>query len=378
MQEFWQGYLKGAVPSHLGSQITPENTVAAEVHCDLKRTASQRRVTPGVLLYAAWAIILGLANSTKDVVIGMTFSGRDAPLAGVNKVTPLDKYLEDVQSNLWAVARNALYGLRKILKASSQAKDLFNTMVNFLIKIPTSTPAGGLRQLPESNLRTVEYTRIKLCNESLNRITLTSTLEPRYAQALADTLAAILGAASDQPLTKLREFRLVQPVPRLIERLDDPVGSVPVSAVHTIQAEDRVESPGGELAHSALQRMAASHLSRTAVEDISGARIMYAGLAIKMNQLAGLLRERGLELEQIVPIMLKKSINTIITMFGILVAGGAFLPLGPENPWERNLGILEDCGAKLVITDQLNTDFFKGTFYKVIIINAIAWDTIPL
>lgn len=83
MQEFWQGYLEGAVPSHLGSQIAPENTVAAEVHCDLKRTASQRRVTPGVLLYAAWAIILGLANSTEDVVIGVTFSGRDAPLAGV-------------------------------------------------------------------------------------------------------------------------------------------------------------------------------------------------------------------------------------------------------------------------------------------------------
>ncbi|EDP52231.1 hypothetical protein EMGR_001523 [Emarellia grisea] len=395
MQEFWQGYLEGAVPSHLGSQIAPENTVAAEVHCDLKRTASQRRVTPGVLLYAAWAIVLGLANSTEDVVMGVTFSGRDAPLAGVlqmsgptlmvaplrvkvNKVTPLDKHLEDVQSNLWAVARNAPYGLRKILKASGQAKDLFDTMVNFLIKIPTSTPAGGLRQLPESNLGTVEYTRIELRNESLNRVTLTSTLEPRYAQALADTLAAILGAASDQPLTKLGEFRLVQPVPRLMERLDDPVGSVPVSAVHTIQAEDRVESPGGELAHSALQRMAASHPSRTAVEDISGARITYAGLAIKMNQLAGLLRERGLELEQIVPIMLEKSINTIVAMFGILVAGGAFLPLGPENPRERNLGILEDCGAKLVIADQLNADFFKGTSYEVIVIDAIAWDTIPL
>ncbi|KAH1484319.1 Nonribosomal peptide synthetase 7, partial [Aspergillus fumigatus] len=83
MQEFWQGYLEGAVPSHLGSQIAPENTVAAEVHCDLKRTASQRRVTPGVLLYAAWAIVLGLANSTEDVVMGVTFSGRDVPLAGV-------------------------------------------------------------------------------------------------------------------------------------------------------------------------------------------------------------------------------------------------------------------------------------------------------
>ncbi|EAW21021.1 putative nonribosomal peptide synthase [Aspergillus fischeri NRRL 181] len=395
MQKFWQEYLDGAVPSRLGSQVAPENTVAAEVHCDLKSTASQRRVTPGVLLYAAWAIVLGLANSTDDVVMGVTFSGRDAPVTGVlqmsgptlmvaplrvkvNKSTPLDTYLENVQSNLWAVASNAPYGLRKILKASGQPKDLFDTMANFLIKIPASTPAGGLRQLPESNLGTVEYSKVELRNESLNRVTLTSTLEPGYAQALADTLAAVLDAASDGPVTKLEEFKLVQPVPRLMDRLDDPVGDVPVSGAQTIKVEDRVESPDGELAHSALQRIAASHPSWTAVEDISGARITYAGLAIKMNQLAGCLRKRGLELEQIVPIMLEKSINTIIAMFGILVAGGAFLPLGPENPRERNLGILEDCGAKLVITDKLNAEFFKCTSYEVIVIDAIAWDTIPL
>ncbi|KAF4181180.1 hypothetical protein CNMCM7927_000746 [Aspergillus lentulus] len=395
MQKFWQEYLDGAVPSRLSSQAAPENTVTAEVHCDLKSTASQRRVTPGVLLYAAWAVVLGLANSTEDVVMGVTFSGRDAPVPGVlqmsgptlmvaplrvkvKSTTPLDAHLENVQSNLWSVARNAPYGLRKILKASGQPKDLFDTMANFLIKIPTLTPPGGLRQLPKSNLGTVEYTKLELRNESLDRVTLTSTLEPGYAQALADTLAAILDTASDAPLTRLGEFKLVQPVSRLMERLDDPVGNVPVSEGQTIRVEDPAESPDAELAHSALQRIAASHPSWTAVEDIAGARITYAGLAIKMNQLAGLLRERGLELEQIVPIMLEKSINTIVAIFGILVAGGAFLPLGPENPRERNLGILEDSGAKLVITDQLNADFFEGTSYEVVIIDAVAWDTIPL
>lgn len=395
MQKFWQEYLDGAVPSRLGSQAAPENTVTAEVHCDLKSTASQRRVTPGVLLYAAWAVVLGLVNSTEDVVMGVTFSGRDAPVAGVlqmsgptlmvaplrvkvKSTTPLDAHLENVQSNLWAVARNAPYGLRKVLKASGQPKDLFDTMANFLIKINTPTPPGGLRQLPESNLGTVEYTKLELRNESLDRVTLTSTLEPGYAQALADTLATVLDTASDAPLTRLGEFKLVQPVSRLMERVDDPVGNVPVSEGQTIKVEDPAESPDAELAHSALQRIAASHPSWTAVEDIAGARITYAGLTIKMNQLAGLLRERGLELEQIVPIMLEKSINTIVAMFGILVAGGAFLPLGPENPRERNLGILEDSGAKLVITDQVNAEFFEGTSYEVIIIDAVAWDTIPL
>lgn len=397
MQKFWQAYLAGVVPSGLGSQAAPENTVTSKVHCDLKNTASQRGVTPGVLLYAAWAVVLGLANSTQDVVMGVTVSGRDAPVPGilqmsgptlmvaplrvkVDKAATLDVLLKNVQLNLWGVARNAPYGLRRILKTSGQSKDLFDTMANFLIKIPPPTAPGGLRQMPESNLGTVEYTKLELRNESLDRVTLTSTLEPLYAQALADTLAAVLHAASNAPLTEIRELELVQPVPRVMGTMpNDSVDNVPGdSRAHINKFEDRAKSSDGRLGQSALLRIAASHPGRTAVEDLSGARITYSGLVIRMNQLAGLLRQKGVVLEQVVPIMLQKSINTVIAMFSILVAGGAFLPLDPEGPRERNMGILEDARAKLVITDKQNAEYFKETSYEIVTIDVVAWDTLPL
>jgi amino acid adenylation domain-containing protein len=54
------------------------------------------------------------------------------------------------------------------------------------------------------------------------------------------------------------------------------------------------------------------------------------------------------------------------------------LPLGPENPRNRNLGILEDCEAKHVITDRLNKSFFDGLPYQVIIVDDIDWNSLPI
>ncbi|KAL5363155.1 Nonribosomal peptide synthetase 7 [Aspergillus floccosus] len=396
MQEFWQTYLDGVVPTRLGSRAAPENTLTSEINCDLKSTALQRGVTPGVLLYAAWAVVLGLVTSTEDVVMGVTISGRDAPVPGilqmssptlmvaplrvkVDRASPLDVLFRDVQINLWGVARNAPYGLRKILKTSGQSKDLFDTMPNFLSKIPAPSRPGSLKLMPESNLGTAEYAKLELRNKNLDRVTLTSTLAPQYAQALVDTLVAVLRAGFDAPFTKIGELKLAQQVPGLTDRLKGPLGNVPGDFdARANEVNAPVVSLDVELAHSALQRVAVSHPSRTAVEDLSGARLTYSGLAIKMNQLAGLLREKGVVLEQIVPIMLEKSINTIVAMFGILVAGGAFLPLGPENPRERNMGIIEDCGATLIITDKENAEFFVGTSYNLVIIDAVVWDELPL
>lgn len=406
MQTFWKNYLDGAFPSKLGSHTACENIVIAEVGYDLKRTASNIKVTPSVLLYAAWAIVLSNACSIYDVVMGVTLSGRDAPVPGilqmsgptlliaplrvkVDKTGSLESHLEKVQSSLWEVAKHAQYGLRNILKTSGQPKELFDTMANFLIKMPPSTTTGGLKALPESNLGTVEYTKLELRNDSLDRITLCSTLDPRYAQNLADSVAVVLKSVSDRPLTIIGELELMHTGTKLTGAFPGQAASLQaveylrtLPEMQKIKLEHRVPTPSQnpecELAHSALQRIAASNPSKTAVEDVSGDKITYAGLSIKINQLAVLLKEKGVVLEQVVPMMLEKSINTITAMFGIFAAGGAFLPLGPENPRERNIGILEDCEATVVITDRLNARFFNGTMYNVVVIDGIEWDAIPI
>ena len=403
MRNFWNKYLAGAASSKLGSNSAPENTVTAEVGHDLKSTASNLKVTPSVLLYAVWAIVLSSVCCTDDVVMGVTLSGRDVPVSDilqmsgptlliaplrvkVNKSSSLAEHMENVQSGLWEIAKHAQYGLRNILKASGQSKELFDTMANFLIKIPSHMRQDGLRALPENNLGTVEYTKLELHNADLNRVTLCSTLEPEYAQSLADTVADILKAACDRPISVIEELNRRQSVANIANGFDSTLQATGhdniQSGIHEKKYEDPVSTLkyGSEydLAQSALQRIAITYPSKTAVEDYSGNKITYAGLSIKINQLGHLLRAKGVVLEQIVPMMLEKSINSIVAMFGILVAGGAFLPLGPDNPRERNLGILEDSGSTIVITDRLNAKFFNDTKYEIVVIDDVEWDTIAI
>jgi len=68
------------------------------------------------------------------------------------------------------------------------------------------------------------------------------------------------------------------------------------------------------------------------------------------NQLAHFLREKGIAPEEKVAILLPRCSEVYIAMLGVLKAGGAYIPLDPEIPAERINYIMEDSGAKLIIT----------------------------
>ncbi|OJJ70923.1 hypothetical protein ASPBRDRAFT_196470 [Aspergillus brasiliensis CBS 101740] len=387
MQTFWKKYLDGAVPTRLGAQTEQQTLVSASLHTDLKSTASALKVTPSMLLYAAWSLVLARATSSPDVVVGVTLSGREAPIPGILQmsgptlmIAPLrvrvhpdssfQAHLASVQASLWDVARHAQYGLRKILKVSRQPKDLFDTTVNFLIKVDSMpNTAGGLTILPEKNYGTHDYIKLELSNEDLGRVTLSSMLEQGYARLLVQSVADILRVAAEAPDTRVGELELAR---------EGMVNAVGREVDGPVEVASKQSPADDELGHSAFHRIACNYPSRTAVEDATGASITYAGMAIKVNQLAGLLRAKGVVLEQVVPLLLEKSISTIISMLGVMVSGGAFLPLGPENPRERNLGIMEDCEAKVVITDRQNAGFFDDLTYEVIVIDDLDWDAMPI
>lgn len=76
----------------------------------------------------------------------------------------------------------------------------------------------------------------------------------------------------------------------------------------------------------------------------------YSELNKRANQLAKVLSEKGVGEESIVAIMVPRSIESIIGILAILKAGGAYLPIDPGYPDERKLYMLEDSGAKILLT----------------------------
>jgi amino acid adenylation domain-containing protein len=72
----------------------------------------------------------------------------------------------------------------------------------------------------------------------------------------------------------------------------------------------------------------------------------------RAHRLALHLRGRGVGPDVPVNLLLERSTDLLVAVFGILKAGGAFVPLDPATPLHRLELLLEDCGAPLVITQE--------------------------
>lgn len=86
----------------------------------------------------------------------------------------------------------------------------------------------------------------------------------------------------------------------------------------------------------------------------------YIELNGKANQLARMLRDKGVKPDTIVGIMAERSMEMIIGIMGILKAGGAYLPIDPDYPSDRVKYMLEDSGAAILLTQGKLKDRIAG------------------
>jgi amino acid adenylation domain-containing protein len=94
-------------------------------------------------------------------------------------------------------------------------------------------------------------------------------------------------------------------------------------------------------------------------------QLSYRELNQRANQLAHYLRELGVGPEQIVGILMDRSVEMVTAVLAVLKAGGAYLPLDSEYPQERLSFMLSDAGVGLLLTrEQL-----PRTEIKVIAVN---------
>lgn len=97
-----------------------------------------------------------------------------------------------------------------------------------------------------------------------------------------------------------------------------------------------------------FERQAALHPDKTAV-IACGRSLTFRELNENANRIANHLLDLGLTLEQMVGVMLPRTVDVYAARQGILKAGGAFLPIDPEYPDERISYILEDSRAEFIL-----------------------------
>lgn len=139
-----------------------------------------------------------------------------------------------------------------------------------------------------------------------------------------------------------------------VANADTPVSRLPLltpaareQLVHgfnqTTQALD------GTLFAQRLERQAAGSPARIAA-GFEGQTLDYAALNRRANQLAHHLQGLGVQAGVRVGICMDRSLDLLVALLAVHKSGGAYVPLDPDFPAERLAYMLEDSGARVLIT----------------------------
>ena len=90
---------------------------------------------------------------------------------------------------------------------------------------------------------------------------------------------------------------------------------------------------------------------RTAVV-FEGDRLSYGELNRRANQLARLLRRRGVTGGAAVGVCLERSLDMIVALLGVQKAGAAYVPMDPRFPADRLQFMLADSGIRALIASE--------------------------
>ncbi len=128
-----------------------------------------------------------------------------------------------------------------------------------------------------------------------------------------------------------------------------------VSAVDT-EMRSRLQAWNGpavmrdpnDTVHGLFARCAQVHPQRCAV--VCGAALLsYHELNVRADRIAAALRARGIGADDLIAVLLERSVDAVVALLGILKAGAAYLPLDTAQPAERLAKVLTDAHAALVI-----------------------------
>lgn len=370
-EAFWRPRVSGL--AELGGILAPgedrdaRTTIAEHLGPDatkrLRAAAESLGVTRSTLLLGAWSLVLARHAGHEECVLGVTSSGRTRGATGNGEVVgvfintlPL-RVSFDPKQNVrdWLVALRAEQRARKPhertpladiqrLSGLPSGRSLFETLVVFDDESLTRMLAGSggpewagrsFRLIERTGYPVTLYARVDDDLE-LELVFDEARLGSARAKQLLSHLNHVLCSLPEQLDRPLAEIELLSPEERqaLLALGQGPSHPVPERTIHELVAE-----------------IAAKHPDRTALvcRDQS---LDYAGLAARVDQLARHLVQLGVGPDQPVGLSVSRSIEMVVGMLGILRAGGAYVPLDPAYPAERRAFMLEDSGARVLVSDH--------------------------
>ncbi|MDX1892209.1 non-ribosomal peptide synthase/polyketide synthase [Mycolicibacterium sp. 050158] len=315
-------------------------------------------VTLNAAVSTALAMVLGYESGTDDVVFGSTVAGRPTELDGIEDVVGLflntvptrvrlrpDRTVTDtmraVQSERLELMDHEYLGLGEIQRAAGVNGPLFDSLYvlqNFLDDDTFTDMESEYGIVGHDSVDASHYPLTWVASPG-RRLWVKLEYRPDVVQ---------------RPHAQRLLHRLQRVLLHIGEHGEDVLAAVPMQ-LHEEQAElvARAEATRHPLPEATVMDLLAERSARTPSETAlvcGGERIDYGLLDARVNQLAWVLRHRGIGPEQTVALAIPRSIDAVVALFAVLRAGAAYLALELDYPDERLAVMLADAAPVCLLT----------------------------
>lgn len=386
--QFWKSRFEGLESVHFPKSTNPEapqgTTDTIKLTLDLPRRPTGTGITLPTMIRAAWAMVLFAHTGSDDVVFGEVLTGRDVPVEGIIDIlgptlttvpTRIQKTQEwTVAQYLQEVSRMAadvipfqhvgLQHIRRMNADTATACDFQNLLVIQTAGGTSETkiwdaPSGGVG----SNFFT--YPLVVECNTAETNMFVDAhysehAISEWHVETLLRQFESVLARLCNEPIDsqlKMTEVKIIS------ER--DLATIESWNAYPLTQVDDCI--------HTLFSKQVASTPTAEAVCAWDGT-FTYQELSLQATVLSQYLQSIGVGPNVLVPFCMDKSKWAVVAQMGILLAGGAIVPLDPAHPLSRHAEIMQDTGAEIILcSPEYQTKYAK--MVKQIV--PVSTDTLP-
>jgi amino acid adenylation domain-containing protein len=349
----------------------------------LKKMALENGVSLFMLLLAIYNVFLSKLSGQEDIISAVVVSGRNhrdtENVIGVfinmlalrnepREEKRFPGFLEEVGKSVMAAFENRDYPFEELIEQVPGTRDVSRhplADVGFTLQ-----NAGVSMDKPyedtESELRLVSMkSERKSARNDLNlegfEIRDSVEFEFQYRAKLfkeetivrfARYFETLISEILDNPGQKIGDMELLtgEEKERLLKRFNNTVKIYAEEKTVFQLFEDRAEQdPEAVAVRSTVELQ--NIYDRLKPEDVE-VELTYEALNERANQLAHLLRERGVQRESIVGLMVQHPLEKVIGIWGILKSGGAYLPIDPLYPSTVINSILADSRVAMLVSES--------------------------
>ena len=375
-EEYWKTYLQDfsnvtEIPFKVG-KINDNHYVKKDIFFkldshltnQLASYAKAYQVTQNTIFRAIWGILLQSYNDTNDVVFGTVVSGRPSDIPNVEKIVGL--FINTIPVRVQSSPEETFVSLIKKIQEVTSESEGYNYMS--LADIQTSTAlSGGLFD------HIVAFENYPLDTETLDKKSETLGFKIKDSSTFEQTnfdfnVLVLPGSELTVKFSFNKEVHSEHLVANIFKHLEKVVRQVvaqpdiQVKEIEIVTDEEKeqllvefndtkMNYPRTKTIHELFEEQAEKTPKHTAV--VCGEKqLTYEQLNERANQLASVLREKGVTREKLVGIMVEPSLEMIVSVLSVLKAGGAYLPIDPAYPSDRIQYMLEDSQAQWLLTQE--------------------------